>query len=144
MSKCIVTLSGSTDMPTPTVAEYLAHQLRICGKTQKQVAEEVGYPSPNIVTMMKRGHTKVPIDKAPAFARALGVDAAHFLRIVMAEYYPENWKVLQDTLGMIVTRNERELLEAVRSATENADPRIAPELLNDIGKIARSGVDSRP
>ncbi|MEO3430707.1 helix-turn-helix transcriptional regulator [Pelagibius sp. CAU 1746] len=130
-------------MPSLTVAEYLANQLRACGKTQKQVADEIGYPSPNVITMMKRGQTKVPIEKVPSFAKALGVDPAHFLRIVMREYYPENWRVLRDALGFVVTRNERELVEVVRTATGDTDPRIDPERLTDIGKIVQSGI-ARP
>lgn len=123
-------------MTSSTVAEYLAHQLRVCGMTQKQVAEAAGFPNPNVISMMKRGQTKVPLDKVPALARALGVDPAHFLRIVMLEYTPENWKAVQEALGFVLSRNERELIEGLRIATGNTDPRIDPTCLAGIGKSA--------
>ncbi len=62
-----------------TVAEYLAKMIEISEKTQKQIAHDVGYTRPNVLSMMKRGLIKVPVDKAPALARALNVDPAYFL-----------------------------------------------------------------
>lgn len=127
-------------MRSPTVAEYLAHQLQVCEKTQKRIAEEIGYENANVITMMKLGQTKVPLEKVPALATALGVDPVHFLRIAMTEYAPENWKVIQDVLGFVVTEHERELVEVARSATRGTDPRFAPERLREIGKLVKAGV----
>ncbi|MEQ8354649.1 MAG: hypothetical protein RH942_03855 [Kiloniellaceae bacterium] len=130
-------------MPSPTVAEYLAHQIRVCDKTQKQIAEEIGYQRPNIITMMKLGQTKVPLEKVPAIAKALGADPAHLLGIVLREYYPENWKVLREVLGFVVTQNERELIEVVRETTMHSDPRMDAECQQEIGKLIKSSVRRR-
>jgi hypothetical protein len=131
---------GPIEMASPSVANYLTHQLRLCGKTQKQVAAEVGYEKPNIITMMKRGQTKVPLEKVPALARALGVDPVHFLRIAMLEYAPENWRVIEEAFGFVVTRHERELVETVRSATHGSDPRLDTECLDKVGKLITDAV----
>ena len=68
------------------VAEYLTAQIDICGKSQKQIAEEVGFPKANVLTMMKHGTTRIPIHRVPALAKSLGVDPAKFMRMVLAEY----------------------------------------------------------
>jgi len=131
-------------MRSPSVAEYLTHQLRLCGKTQKQVAKEVGYDKPNIITMMKRGQTKIPLEKVPALAKALSVDPAHFLRIAMLEYAPENWRVIEDAFGFVTTRHERELVETVRSVTHATDPRLDADCLAEIGKLVQRAVYTKP
>lgn len=76
------------------VPDYLAQQIILCGKSQKEIAEEVGYEKPNVITMMKQGHTKIPIVKVGAFARALEVDPAYLLRLVCMEYMPETWAAI--------------------------------------------------
>ena len=45
-------------------------------KTQAEIAEEAGFVNPNMVTMIKQGATKLPIDRVPALAKALEVDPA--------------------------------------------------------------------
>lgn len=97
------------------VADYLSQQIDICGKSQKDIAAEVGYPMPNVITMFKQGKTKLPINKVPQFAKALGVDPVHFLRLAMGEYMPETWEVIDQVIGKtIVSEEEMKILETVR------------------------------
>jgi hypothetical protein len=44
----------------PTVAEYLAAQISLSGKSQADIAREVGYERSNVVNMMKQGTLKLP------------------------------------------------------------------------------------
>jgi hypothetical protein len=105
------------------VADYLTQQITLCGKSQKEIAAEVGYDKPNIITMMKQGATKIPIVKVGAFARALEVDPAYLLRLVCMEYMPETWAAIEDALdGTILTRNERLFIQEYRRRTGNTDP----------------------
>jgi hypothetical protein len=76
-------------------------------KAQRQIAYEMGYEKPNIVTMFKQGTTRVPADKVPLLANALGVDRAELLRMWMEEYAPEMLAVIDDNIGMALSRNER-------------------------------------
>ncbi|WP_370163082.1 hypothetical protein [Limimaricola soesokkakensis] len=77
-----------------TVAEYLEAAIRVSGKTQREIAIATGYTKPNVISMMKTGQTKVPIEKIPALAAATGVEVAPFLRLALQEYMPETWKVI--------------------------------------------------
>ena len=97
-----------------TVAEYLAKMIEISEKTQKQIAHEVGYTRPNVLSMMKQGLIKVPVDKAPALARALNVDPAYFLGLVLREYMPDAWAAMEQHLGGVLSENERRLLDVYR------------------------------
>ena len=90
-----------------TVAEYLTAQIKVCGKSQKQIAEEVGFPKANILTMVKHGTTKVPIHRVPALAKSLGVDKERLMRMVLEEYQPEILRAIEDSLGPIVVKPEK-------------------------------------
>lgn len=110
-----------------TVARYFTQQIALSGKNQKQIAEECGYVNPNIITMFKKGKTKVPLDRAPAIARALEVDPRHFLLLVLKEYQPEVWEVMSKTLGheAIVTEDELKILRLVRTVGQGRRPNLA-------------------
>ena len=43
----------------PKVHEYINAQLQVCGKSQKQVAEEVGFPKAIVLTLIKRAFESV-------------------------------------------------------------------------------------
>ena len=105
-----------------TFANYLANQIRISEVPQKDIAEALGYQNANIVSMFKKGLTKVPIEKVPALAKALHLDPAHLLMLAMREYMPEAFATIQKTLGHTVTENEFELVSEVRKATKDSDP----------------------
>lgn len=105
-----------------SVADYLSQQIALSGKSQKEIAEELSYEKPNIITMFKQGKTKVPLNKVSQFAKALGVDPVHFLRIVLLEYSPETWEVLEQILGRsMISESEMSLLAIIRDASQGRD-----------------------
>ena len=121
-------------MSTPTKAKghvlfalYLTRLLEISEKSQRQIAEECGYPNPNIISMFKKGHTKVPVEKVPAMAKALGVDPADMLRRAMRETMPAVLQTVEDVIGDLMTVNERKILETIRGASKESDPKLDKE-----------------
>jgi transcriptional regulator with XRE-family HTH domain len=124
-----------------TVADYLTKAIELSGKTQREVAREVGYEKPNVVSMMKQGQTRIPLEKAPLFARACGVDPTFFLRLVLEEYHPEAAKIIHDTLGEPPTENERKLIDLYRRAAPLTEIEITPAretaLLEALGSKTR-------
>ena len=111
-------------MKTMTVARFLEQQIALCGKSQRVIAAECGYPNPNIITMFKKGSTKVPLDKVDAMANALNADPRHLLRLVMQEYQPEAWAVIVRVMGMGVSVTDAEVavLELAREAGHGRTP----------------------
>lgn len=97
-----------------TVAEFLTQAIELSGKTQREIAQEAGWEKPNVLSMMKQGITKVPIDRIPGLAKACGVDQALMVRIVMQEYMPEIWAVIVANAGETLSKEERKHLEEFR------------------------------
>lgn len=104
--------------PKVTVAQYIEQQIALSDKSQKEIAAEVGYEKPNVITMIKQGHTKLPLSKVGLFARALGVDSRHLLRLTLNEYMPEVWNVLEQIMGKeLVSEEEVALVKLARDAS---------------------------
>jgi transcriptional regulator with XRE-family HTH domain len=104
--------------PKPrNVAEYISWQIQLCGKSQTDIAREVGFDKPNVITMIKQGKTKVPLAKIGSMAKALEVDPVHFMKLVLSEYLPDLLEVIQDiTAQPVITQNELEFIKVIRSA----------------------------
>jgi transcriptional regulator with XRE-family HTH domain len=124
-----------------SVAEYLDKAVDISGKTQREIAAEVGYAKPNVLSMMKQGQTKVPIGKIPAISKALGVDPVNFVRLAMTEYHPEVWDTLSDAFGEALSANERRLLDLYReaSAKTGLEIEVSGEMILHLRETLGSG-----
>lgn len=110
-------------------------------KTQREIAFEIGYDKPNMISMFKRGETKVPLEKIPLLAKALGVDPIHLFRLGLEQYWPDRQETIAGMFdqGGLITNNEFSLIKEVRNIT-NADPALSlnikrglHELLKDVG-----------
>jgi transcriptional regulator with XRE-family HTH domain len=109
-----------------SVAAYLRQQIDISPKSQSEICEDIGLDKPNIITMFKQGKTKVPVTRVPALARALNIDPVYLLSLVMSEYTPETWQVIQDVVGgNLISQKEMSILKLIREASEGRD--VAPE-----------------
>jgi hypothetical protein len=102
-------------MTMQTVAMFLTFHIDASGKTQKEIAREVGFPKPNVLSMLKSGETKLPLARAGAMADALGIPRSLLIRMCLQEYEPEVWGVIQDSLpGALLTDAEVEVIELLR------------------------------
>ena len=92
-------------------------------KTQREIADEIGYDKQNMISVFKRGEAKVPLDKIPLLAKALSVDAGHLFRLALEQYWPDQGKVILDIFGRTATENEEIiLLKKWRAASQDLDP----------------------
>lgn len=108
-------------------------------KTQSEIAREAGFKNPNIITMIKKGQTKLAIDRVPDLAKALDTDPALLLRVALEQFYSTTTitAMMHIFSGGMVTKNEMDLLNAVREATGNADPKITPKTAEKITEVLR-------
>ena len=121
----------------PTVAKYLAAQIEVSGKTQAQIAREVGY-GPNVVNMIKQGVIRLPMNKVGQVAGALGIDPLHLLRMALREYVPDTWAAIDEVVGRaLVTDNERRVLEVLRKAAGGKDVQLNRDEERAIAQIVR-------
>lgn len=117
-----------------SVAKLLEQQIAISDKSQKEIAEIIGYTKPNIMTMFKTGRTKLPINKVGALAKALNLDSAYLLKLVLSEYSPETWDAIEGILGeeKLIGTAELNLLKLAREATGNVFPDVSIKENRDI------------
>lgn len=103
--------------PSETVAQFLTIAIKASGKTQSEICADIGYLKPNIITMLKQGKTKVPLDKIGPLSRSLGVDGRDFFRLVLGEYMPETLRAIEPYMTIEgMTPQETFLLETFRAA----------------------------
>ena len=99
-----------------TVAQYLTLHINNSQKTQRQIAQEIGYTKPNIITMFKQGLTKLPLEKIGPLAKALEIAPDDLFFKVMTEYMPETFEALSPFLcGQMLSKDELELLDNYRT-----------------------------
>ncbi len=94
---------------SPT-ANFLDRAIDHSGLTQREVAARAGFAKPNMISMMKKGDTKVPIERIPALAKVCGVDAKDFLRAAFKEYHPGIWEILSECFGKPASPRDETIL----------------------------------
>lgn len=139
-----MTEQAETKMRLPSkpksVAEYLTWQINLCGKKQLEIAEICGFGKANIITMIKQGKTKLPLDKVGKMAKAIEVDPIHLFKMVMQEYMPETWTEVQRMIGQeVITENELEFIKVIRESNV-INPKLRTEeerirLLDFVGTL---------
>jgi len=116
------------------IAKYLSARIDALQgiKNQREIAFEIGYLKPNMISMFKRGEAKIPIDKVMPLAKALMVDPKHLLQLYFHQYDPKIANVIGEINGLgglfSLSNNEVRLIELHRNATNNSDPCIADDL----------------
>lgn len=92
-------------------------------KRQKDIAREAGFNSPNMISMLKNGDTKLALDRVPALARALETDLGRLFLLALEQSGLETTSAaVSSTFGTVVTRNEVAWLEEIRDASGRSDP----------------------
>ena len=119
------------------VAKFLRERIEALSprKNQREIAAEVGYDKPNIVSMMKRGDAKVPLEKIPLFAKALEADAGHMFRLALEQYWPDLNEVVGEIFGNTVSSNEMMLVRKYRELTSDMDPQPTESQLNRLSEV---------
>lgn len=112
-------------------AQFLAEAIEASGKTQRQIAAEIGYAKPNVLSMMKNGETRIPLEKISALAAACDVDEQTFMRTALLEYQPGAYSALMRAFWPRRLQHEEEWLEIWRIATLNAEIEIDSQLVGE-------------
>ena len=98
-------------------------------RNQREIADMAGYSNQNMITMIKQGYTKVALDRVVPLAKALDADPNHLMRIALEQFYsPSTIRDFEYTFGAVISKNERRLLEIVRTAADGKDVELTDEL----------------
>lgn len=94
-------------------------------KSQAEIAAEAGFVNANMMSLLKSGKNKVPLDRIPALARALEVDPAYLMRLALDQAVGITAaQAITEIFGTPVTENERGWIAELRDASDNTDPRL--------------------
>ena len=105
-------------------------------KLQVQIAQEAGFNTPNMLTMIKTGASKLPLDRVPSLAAALECDPALLFRMALEQLdSPTTASAIDRIFGAVVTENERDWLEALRQASDHSDPRLTTRARKSLNAI---------
>ena len=114
--------------PGIKVADFLRTQIDFVvgsrATTQRQIAIDCGYEGSrsNIISMFKQGLTRLPINKVGPMAKSLGIDPVYLLRMVLSEYSPETWDVLEDLIGNdLLADGEKKVIKLLRESSRGID-----------------------
>jgi len=126
------------------VARFVAGRITETGKLQREIAEESGFDSLNVITMIRQGRTKVPLAKVGVFARALDTDPFKFLQMCMSEYQPDTWQAIEPYLSHAMTSDGLHLIRHLRKAAGgpylSALDQQSRDLMNQLfGSLERQG-----
>ena len=93
--------------------------------TQLEIASDAGFLNPNMISMLKSGATKLPLDRVPNLARALECDPAYLLRLTLEQVAGDTGaQAIIEILSTPVSSNELGWLQEIRDASDHNDPRI--------------------
>ncbi|WP_246018415.1 helix-turn-helix domain-containing protein [Pelagibacterium montanilacus] len=92
-------------------------------KSQAEIGTETGFIQPNMVAMIKRGSTRLPLDRVAALAQALECDPAYLLLLALDQHGMRG-AAYDEIFGRIVTRNEMTWISELRVLSGQSDPRL--------------------
>lgn len=94
-------------------------------KSQLQIANEAGFPNPNMITMVKNGSSKLALDRIPSMSRALECDPRFLMRLALDQAVGDTAAAaIIEIFGTPVTANELGWLHELRDASGDSDPRM--------------------
>ena len=124
--------------PPSRAANYIRRRIHdLQGiRTQREIAVLAGLKSVNMLSMMKDGTAKVPLDRVVPLAAALDCDPGHLFRLTLEQIYDAD--VLEDFYTYAATatsRNERVWLHELRALSADTDPELTEERARLLGAM---------
>jgi transcriptional regulator with XRE-family HTH domain len=119
----------TTQTGTPSrFSNYIFKKLMESPKSQKEIAEAVGYKNQNMITMLKLGHVKLALDRVPAMAKALNIDALDLFKIALTQFYDDaSVRVLTSIIESGISPVEKKILAIIRDASGEDTPTLTPD-----------------
>jgi len=108
-----------SDLP---VKQLLAVKFAETGLSNAELANKLGYESQNIISMLKAGSMRVPINKVAVLAEVTDIDPVFLLEKVMNETQPEVWDALKTIIGnQLLTTKEMALIDHIRASLNGVE-----------------------
>jgi hypothetical protein len=113
------------------VSALISSRIDESAKTQREIAMECGW-SPNVITMVKTGEMRLPLDKVGQLASAININPGILFWMVMKEYAPDTLNAIEtDVTDLVVHPHELAVLAAYRKLAGGTD--VAREAVVTVG-----------
>lgn len=88
-----------------------------------ELARLMGYPTGNVIAMMKSGSMRLPVNKVGIVAKTLNLDPVFLLGKLIEENDAGMWAAIKSVMGnnRLLTENEGFFLDMVRETLEGHD-----------------------
>ena len=94
-------------------------------KSQIEIATEAGFINPNVLSMLKNGASKLPLDRVPGLAKALESDPVLLFKLALEQLGGDTTaRAVDEIFGAVVTHNEAAWLRELRDASDHSDPSL--------------------
>lgn len=94
-------------------------------KNGVEIATEAGFVNTNMLSMIKSGKSRLPLDRVPALAKALDCDLRLLFKLAIEQQGSETTlAAIEEIFGTIVTRSEVTWLQELRDASDHSDPTL--------------------
>lgn len=111
---------------TVLVRELIATQVKYLGTGAGQIAEALGYANKNVLSMLKSGAMKLPLDKLAIAASVLKLDKVFLTRCWSAEANIDVISIVEDLAERpAITANEASLILTLREVSRGMDVDMA-------------------
>lgn len=92
-------------------------------KNQREIANEVGFPNKNVISILKGGGMKLSLDRVEGMAKALELDLATLMLPTLRQYYDEDViEALRKTFSSAETKTERDIISIARKHMNVNEP----------------------
>lgn len=119
----------------PTLKQLIAARQADLALSDRDVAVAMGYDSPTVVTMIKSGSMRLPINKARALAEVIQVEPGAVMRLLLGETSPELLQSIEECVGpLALTNTEKRLILKLRETAEGRA--TAPRFLDGNAVVA--------
>jgi transcriptional regulator with XRE-family HTH domain len=122
-----------------SLAEFLNANWHLVGRTNAEVAKEMGFSAPNVVSLWRTGKSRVPIERLPQLAELLRIDLAALFPLWAEQYLPtsarkEGWgeaayRALKSIIERIADEGEMRILKAIRKGLAGASTGVTTDAL---------------
>lgn len=94
-------------------------------KTQSEIAIKAGFTRVNVLSMIKTGSIRLPLDRVSGLADALEVDSGRLFQLALEQMGGGTTEgAFRRIFRMVISANEAEWLAEIREASGHTDPHL--------------------
>lgn len=105
-----------------SLAEFINTLMTDLEISDQELADELGYSSPNIIKMFREGKVRLPLAQLPKLARAVSANPDWVMEQAVREYFPDSVRVLIGTHLRGLTENQLAILALIDEVSDSSDP----------------------